>query len=409
MLKGISLVMSLLAGLLLFLCYGLLRGFSLRGLLAGCVKSVCSVRKILVVFLLIGVVAALWRACGTVPAIICYMSQGLGTKAVLPMVFLLNCLVSFLTGSSFGTAGTIGVITVTLCKAMGVPAFLAGGAMLSGAFFGDRCSFVSTSALLVSTLTKTSLYENIKNMFKTGRMPFVLSCLLYFTAGLFIGEAGSVAVNMAAFNASFRINMLCLLPALLILLLALFKWDIKKMLVSSIAAAVVLALFLQKVQLPEMFKMLWLGYHAKDPALAAQLDGGGIVSMFKPIFVVMIASCYGGIFEETGMLDFMKAGLENSAKKFGNYRTTLGVAILTAAVACNQTLSIILTQRLCSGFDTTAERQALNLSDSAVIVAPLIPWSVACAVPLSITGVPSASVAAAVFLWLVPLCRAVRE
>ena len=91
------------------------------------------------------------------------------------MTFLLNCLISVLTGTALGTAATIGVVCATMASALGIPSWMTGGAILSGVYFGDRCSPVSTSALLVAELTETGIYTNIKNMIKSALAPFTIT------------------------------------------------------------------------------------------------------------------------------------------------------------------------------------------------------------------------------------------
>ena len=110
----------------------------------------------------------------------------------LLFTFLMNCLVSLLTGTAFGTAATMGVISMSLASALGLSPMWVGGAILAGVFFGDRCSPVSTSALLVATLTETNLYSNIRAMIKSANLPFIVSCLLYFVIGFVLNPAGQV-------------------------------------------------------------------------------------------------------------------------------------------------------------------------------------------------------------------------
>lgn len=406
--SGISVVVALLAGLLLFLAYGMLRGFSLAVLLRSCFESLYSVRKILITFVLLGVLTAFWRASGTIPAIICYALRFIRPATVIPAIFLLNCAVSFLTGSSFGTAATMGVISLGISNAMGIPAFLAGGAMLSGAYFGDRCSVVSTCALLVSTLTKTDLYDNIKNMFRSAAVPFAVSLTLYVAAGYFVSGESSAFFDTQILRNAFRINLLCVLPAIVVILLALFKSDIRITLSSSCICAFLLAMFFEKESFSTLLQMAFFGYRTKSAA-AALINGGGIVSMLKSVAIVGTASCYAGIFEKTQLLGFMKKSLLQCAKKTGNYSATLIVSIITAAVSCNQTLTVMLTHQLTNDFGTTAKQQALNLSDSAVVVSPLIPWCIACTVPLTVTGAPETSIFCACYLWLIPLWRLVKR
>ena len=133
--------------------------------------------------LLIGALTASWRASGTIAYLVSYASEIISPSWSLLGTFILNAALSSLIGTSFGTAATMGVVTMSLCVAMGVSPFWAGGAALAGAYVGDRCSPVSTSAQLVCAVTGTELYKNIKNMLRTGLIPFLLACLIYFFVG----------------------------------------------------------------------------------------------------------------------------------------------------------------------------------------------------------------------------------
>ena len=147
LLSGISIVYALMAGYLIFFGYGLVRGHSAAELLRMSGSGVRKVRNILITFGLIGMLTALWRAAGTIPAVVSYSSQLIRPSAFFMFVFLLNCLVSVLTGTSLGTAATMGVICMAIGSAMRMSPVITGGAVISGAYFGDRCSPVSTSAL----------------------------------------------------------------------------------------------------------------------------------------------------------------------------------------------------------------------------------------------------------------------
>ena len=134
---------ALLGGYLLFFSYGLVKGHRPKALLAMSWEGLRTVKTILFLFLLIGMITALWRASGTIPFLI-YHAAGLISPAVFPLLaFLLCSVMSTLTGTSFGTAATIGVICMSIAQAMGLSPVLSAGAILSGAFFGDRCSPMS--------------------------------------------------------------------------------------------------------------------------------------------------------------------------------------------------------------------------------------------------------------------------
>jgi NhaC family Na+:H+ antiporter len=128
--------------------------------------------------------------------------------------------------------------------------------------------------------------------------------------------------------------------------------------------------------------------------------------------IVCLSSSYAGIFEKTGILDGVKRHIAQMESKAGDFAGMFATSIIAGMVACNQTLDIMLTHQLCGGsIDRTDERareqKALNLEDSAVVICPLIPWSIASAVPLATVGAPQISVLAACFLYVLPLSRLV--
>ena len=146
---NISIVPALLAGVVMFLIHGKITGHKFATMLSKGFATMRAASIVAVTFVLIGLLTTLWRAAGTVPFIVANTSSLVRPHVVILLAFLLNCLMSLLTGSSFATAATMGVITMTLGTSMQVSPVFLGGAILSGVYFGDRCSPVSTSAQLV--------------------------------------------------------------------------------------------------------------------------------------------------------------------------------------------------------------------------------------------------------------------
>lgn len=276
-----SILYALVVGLAIFLAYGRRRGYSWRELGKMCLDGVKTSRNILITFLLIGVLTALWRAAGTIPAIISYTTPFIRPSVFLLMTFLLNCLVSVLTGTSFGTAATMGVICATLGAAMEVPTVLVGGAVLSGVFFGDRCSPVSTSALLVSELTQTNIFDNIRAMLRTSWVPFLVTSLLYLFVGMATPHTQTSLDLAAVFETEFRLHWIALLPALVIFALALCRVPVKWAMGASILSAIPIGLFLQQLSPGALLRFSLLGYQAREEAVGAMLNGGGVGSMVK--------------------------------------------------------------------------------------------------------------------------------
>ena len=401
---GKSILYALLAGLIIFGLYGKKQGYSWRQISRMALQGAWKVKNILLTFILIGMLTALWRQAGTIPAIICYTVHLIKPSTFLLMTFLLNCLISVLTGTALGTAATIGVVCATMASALGIPSWMTGGAILSGVYFGDRCSPVSTSALLVAELTETGIYTNIKNMIKSALAPFTITCILYLTVSIQLHGKTEMPDLGHAFGSEFRLSWIALLPAAVILLLSVVQAGVKIAMIASIVTAIPVCIGLQNMAFTELPELLLNGFHSTDVTVAAMLNGGGITSMLKVGAIVCISSSYSGIFQATGILNGFQKMVCLLADRTKPYFAVLVTSILTSVMACNQTLAIMLTGQLCSRTEPDKLRFANNLEDSAVLIAPLVPWSIACAVPLTAAGAPGYSVLFAVFLYLLPLC-----
>ena len=389
--------------------------------------SVRSAGTVVVAFVLIGVLTSLWRASGTIAFIVAHSTAVIHAATVIPLSFLLCSAMSVLVGSSFASAATMGTICMSLGLSMQANPVMLGGAILAGVYVGDRCSPVSTSALLVKQLTHTNLFNTIARMLSTGAVPFVLSCVVYVAAAVvewlcasggsgFGAARAAVSTNASSitdigglFSSAFDLHWLTLVPALLVIVLALLRVDVRLLMLASIAASVAVCVGVQHMEWAELLRLLIFGYHAQNPQVAALLDGGGILSMLTVMATVCISSAYAGIFAETRMLARLQQVIEMLGHRIGACGATMITATCAAALACNQTLTIMLTHQLCGGLygDDESERsaQAIDLEDSAVVIAPLIPWSIAGAVPLATINAPTLSLAAATFLYLLPLSR----
>jgi len=403
LLLDVSILYALLLGLFLFLFYGQRRGFALSELGKMALEGVMKVKNILITFVLIGVLTALWRDAGVISVIVCYAARLIHPPLFILMAFLLNCLISFLTGTAFGTAATMGVICMTIASALGVSPLPVGGAVLAGSFFGDRCSPVSTSALLVSELTKTSIFDNIRRMLRSCLVPLLISCGLYALWGFISTPSGDLPDLNALFSREFTLSWICLLPAAVLLILSLLKVNVKLAMALCILATLPVSLFIQHTPALHLPMVMFRGFQAADPEVSSMLSGGGILSMLKVSAIVCLSSSYSGIFEKTGLLNAAQRGIDALTQRSTSFVSVLLTSILSGVVACNQTLTIMITHQLCRQTEPDSQRLALYLEDTAVVISPLIPWSIACAVPLTTIGVSSSCVLTAFFLYLLPL------
>lgn len=397
-----SVIYALIVGYIIFVTYGLIKGHDLKVLIKKSFEGVLTVKNILLVFVLIGMITALWRASGTI-AFIVYMGSKLISPSILILLtFLLCSILSFLIGTSLGTAATMGVICISIGKAMEINPYYLGGAVLSGIYFGDRCSPMSTSALLITELTKTNLYTNVKLMLKTSIIPFITSCLFYLFLGL---KSSTSPVSIDAtniFKENYNLNIVVIVPAILIIILSLFKVNVKKTMLVSIVISFIIAMFFQKESVTSPINYCVYGFHHSNEKLNLIMKGGGILSMLNVGLIVAISSSYSGIFKETKMLVLMKKYLKEFSKKTSNYFVIFLSSIISGAIACNQSLGIILTYELCEELEDK-QNMAIILENTIVLLAGLIPWNIAMAVPLKTVDIGLMSGLFAFYLYFLPL------
>ena len=402
LLLKISVVYALIIGYIIFISYGLIKGYKLKVLIKKSFEGIMTVKNILLVFILIGMITALWRASGTI-AFIVYIGSKLISPSILIFLTSLFCAVlSVLIGTSLGTAATMGVICFSIGKTMGINPYYIGGAVLSGIYFGDRCSPMSTSALLISELTKTDLYANIKLMIKTSVIPFIVTCLFYLLLG-FKSTVSNISVDVIEiFKQNYNLNIIVIIPAILIIILSILKINVKKTMLVSIVISFIIAMFIQRDSIVALINYCIFGYHHPNERLNLMMKGGGILSMVNVSLIVGISSSYSGIFKETKLLVSLKEHLKVFAKKTSNYFVIFLSSIISGAIACNQSLGIILTNELSEELVDKRER-AIILENTVVLLVGLIPWNIAMDVPLKTLDVGVISGLFAFYLYFLPL------
>jgi len=398
-----SVLIALSIGLICFISYALYRKFTAGQIWQMVCSGVKEARTILAVFGLIGMLTALWRAGGTIPFIIYHTVPLITPRLFVMFTFLLCSLVSYLTGTAFGTVSTMGIICMLMGRTLGISDFYLGGAILSGIFFGDRCSPMSSSALLVCELTGTNIFKNIKNMIKTSILPFIFTVVFYAITGQ-TGKGGIVPIdNVSVFEKNFNLSIWVVLPALAIIILTVFRLDVKTTMICSIIAGVFVSMFFQGITFYDVLIILIFGYHSGNQEIAVLMDGGGIVSMVKTAAIVAISSSYFGIFRNTNLLDRLKQWIYIIARYSTSFATMLIVSVVTLAFSCNQTLATMLTYEITEKLVTDREKLAVDLENSVIIMCALIPWSIASAFPITTIGASANCLLYAVYLYAVPL------
>ena len=405
--KQVSTILPLLIGMFAFSAVAYYRGYKLKSIFEMLLKGMKKSLSLMPIFVLIGMITALWRSSGTIPFFVYYGTKIMNPDYFILFSFLLTCFVSFALGTSFGTVGTMGIVLIVLAKSCNVDIYVTAGAIISGAFFGDRGSPLSSSANLVAIVTETDLYDNVKKMFITGTVPFLATVLVY----LFLSKDNPINVTNNAliekFNIYFNLHLSTILPAGIIFLMAVLKKNVQISMFFSILTAIIVSRFFQNMTYQEIFNYMIFGYVNTDQELSGIISGGGLMTMVSVSFVVLIASSYSGLFEGTGMLNDIQGALIKMSKKIGIYLTTVFTSIVTCAFCYNQTLPILLTYDLMRNIykenGLTKSHLAIDIENTVILIAELFPWNIAIAVPLATIDVGAKAIPYAAYLYLLPL------
>lgn len=246
-----------------------------------------------------------------------------------------------------------------------------------------------------------------------GLVLFLLACAVYAALGFAAHTEGNHPDLFALFQRVFRLHPLALVPALVIFALSAFRVNVKIAMTASILASIPVCLFLQELPPAQLLRAALCGFVPADEAVAAMVSGGGIVSMLRVACIVFLSSAYSGLFEKTGLLDGAKRAVRTVSARTTPFAAMVLTSFVTGMISCNQTLTIILTSQLTKDETPDAGELALRLEDSAVVIAPMIPWSIAGGVPLASIGAPTASILLACYLYFLPLwgivCSLVRK
>ncbi len=401
MIFKLPLYIPLFFGFLLFFSYGLSRGISARDLFKFSAKGFKTIGGILVLFVLIGCLTASWRAAGTIPYITSLSSKVVSPSTIFAITFLIASAMGMVTGSAFATSATVGVICMTIGRAMGADPALMGGAVLSGAFFGDRTSPVSGSSNLVASLTKTDLFDNFNRMVRTALVPYLVCLVVFYLFGMNISSVADIDFT-TPFMDDFVLNWYLIIPILIIIVLSLFRINVQISMLISLLSALVLCVFVQHVPLSSLPDLLFFGFKINNPKIAPMINGGGILSMTHIMLIIFIASTYAGLFEGTGLLNGLHTAIIKLSRRTTAYTGVLLTALVTTGISCDQTLSIMLTNQLCDNVEAHGKALALDLLNSSSLTAALMPWTTSCMGCLAFMSAPWMSSAFALFPMLMP-------
>jgi len=380
-------------------------------------KDISSGLPAIGILILIGIMIATWIMSGTVPFIIYHGLNLISPKYFLISATLICIITSIVTGTSWGTIGTVGIALVGIAEANAIPVPLACGAIISGAYFGDKMSPLSDTTNLTSSLCRVNLFSHIKNMFPTTIPATIIALILYFIIGLNYGQEtvsnkdSQIPLILSTLKSSFNFTYFLLIPPVLIVILSIKKVPALLVIFIGILSAILCAAFFQGSGITQIIVVIKNGYTASTGVLPIDtlLSKGGIDSMMSVIILSILALAFGSLLKN---LQITETILEKMQSLIQSDRSLRVVSILTPAflnvVICDIYLTIILTKELYIDEYDKRKVPRLNLSRSieegGTFLNPLVPWASGGIFAMGVFGISTFEYAQYAFIcWLSPL------
>lgn len=408
MVLGKSLSWALLAGLVCFALVGLRRGYSVRELSRMAAQEMKTAGKVLRILLLIGLLTALWRAGGTVAFFVRTGVSFITPNTFLLVAFLLPALFSMAFGSSFGVVGTAGVILMTIARSGGANLLAASGAIMSGIYVGERLSPASSAAAVAAAVSGVDDRSFRSRMWRDTLLPFSITLILYGILSPIYPIHQVDGQILQALSTGFRLSWPVILPAVALLALPWLRVSAVGAILVSCVLSVLCALLIQQMDPVQLLWACVAGYEATEPELRDILSGGGLSSMLDVAIIVVLSCAYSGLFSGTGFLDPVTEKMGPLMDRIGVFATHILLSFGTCMLFCNQTVGTVLSAQL-----TREEYHrrglppmelAANIGNTVINLAGLVPWAIACSVPLTTMGVGLSALPFAFYLYLLPLC-----
>lgn len=389
---------------------GMWRGVKWDDILEGIAKSISSTVGALIILLLIGALAGAWMLSGIIPAMIYYGLKLLSPDVFLPITAIICALISLATGSSWGTSATVGIALIGIGKAMGINEAMVAGAVISGAYFGDKLSPLSDTTNLAPAMAGTDLFTHIRYMLYTTLPTFILTILFFSVLGFFQSANGSLEQIdglLSELQSTFTISpWLFLAPALVIFLIVRKVPAVPAILAGALAGILAAVVFQYDLVMQlsggsaftDVYKVLMnslavdVTIPTEHPILVELLNSSGMAGMLKTVWLILAAMIFGGAMEACGFLAVISAALLSLANGvFSLVATTVATCLAVNWTASDQYLAIVVPGRMYADaykkLGLAPENLSRTLEDSGTVTSVLVPWNTCGAYQSGVLGV----------------------
>lgn len=340
---------------------------------------------------------------GIVPMLIYYGVEIIDPRFLLVSAFIVTAILSTITGTSWGSVGTIGVAVMGIASGLGVSLPATAGAVVAGSYFGDKLSPFSDTTNLAPMAAGSELYEHIKHMLYTTIPATIVSLIVYFIVGLKSTGSSTTPANVILLreqlSSMFNWSFLLLVPIIVIIGGSLLKLPTIPTMIGTSMLSVLIGVYVQGFSIVDGFKSLITGFTVEmtgigevSEMVTTLINRGGVDSMTKTTVLVFCAMGFAGIMSVSGMLDVVLEKLMEKVKTTtGIILSTIASCFTIAMVTGNSYLSILIPGQLFRDIYPKHNLHPKNLSrtleDSGTVLVPLIPWSSAGAYMAATLGV----------------------
>ena len=390
-------------------------------------ENLQSVTGALLILLFVGALAGTWLISGIIPAMIYYGLQILHPSIFLPACIIICAIISLATGSSWTTSATVGIALIGIGKVLGIPVGMVAGAVISGAYFGDKLSPLSDTTNLAPAMAGGELFSHIRYMTYTTVPSIVITIIVFTILSLTQNTTGDADTEslMLAIEEKFTITpLLFIVPAVVILLIVKKSPPLIALLIGSLLGGVFALLFQSKIllEITEASVLSFeVGYRAIMDSMTVSTEitttnallndlftSGGMEGMLGTIWLIICAMVFGGIMDAIGALERISSALLNWAQTtFQLFASTVASCLAINLTASDQYLSIVIPGKMFSKAykdrKLAPENLSRTLEDSGTVTSVLIPWNTCGAYQSGVLGVGVGEYFIyAIFNWLSP-------
>lgn len=390
-------------------------GFSWQNVQNGMVRGITNALPAMIILMVVGILIGVWILAGVVPTLIYYGLDIMSPAVFLPATVVICAITSLATGTSWGTTGTIGVALMGIGGGLGFPLPLVAGAVLSGAYFGDKMSPLSDTTNLAPAMAGTDLFTHIRHMSYTTGVSITITLIIEVIIGMrYAGMDGNlerIETIQTTLQDNFMINPVLFIPLLVVLFVSYKKMPAIPGITLGVVTGAICAVGLQGANFDALVNVAFGGYSAETGVsdVDSLLSRGGMDSMMYTISLIIVAMMFGGVMERTNQLRVIAEKVLAMAKSTGSLIvSTVLTSIGANMILCDQYMAIVMGARTYAQAYRDRGLAPENLSraveDSATVTANLVPWNSGGAYQAATLGVATiAYMPFAFFCWLSPI------